>query len=242
MADLTTNLTEDPVARPSRRNVLVGTAWAVPVVMGVGATPAMAASGDSLAITSVSVSPAATGGASVPSRTINMATPATATVTVSGTATAGVQVYVSTGSYNSTAVTATGGNWSVTIPATQVSTWSDGTHTFSATVVAGNKPTATSTLTVIKDTQKPSITGTPAVTYFGTRSPKRVTFSGTMSEPGRVTVTWRTYSTTVTTSGPTNAWSGEWSGMSNNDSGTFSAAPVDSAGNPGTSYTRTFTA
>lgn len=43
MADLT-DLTENSVGRPSRRKVLVGTAWAVPVVMGVGATPAMAAS------------------------------------------------------------------------------------------------------------------------------------------------------------------------------------------------------
>lgn len=43
MSDLT-DLTENCVGRPSRRQVLVGTAWAVPVVMGVGATPAMAAS------------------------------------------------------------------------------------------------------------------------------------------------------------------------------------------------------
>ncbi|SMO44905.1 hypothetical protein [Propioniciclava tarda] len=43
MSDLT-DLTENSVGRPSRRQVLVGTAWAVPVVMGVGATPAMAAS------------------------------------------------------------------------------------------------------------------------------------------------------------------------------------------------------
>lgn len=43
MSDLT-DPTESSVGRPSRRKVLVGTAWAVPVVMGVGATPAMAAS------------------------------------------------------------------------------------------------------------------------------------------------------------------------------------------------------
>jgi len=43
MSDLT-DRTENSVGRPSRRQVLVGTAWAVPVVMGVGATPAMAAS------------------------------------------------------------------------------------------------------------------------------------------------------------------------------------------------------
>ena len=43
MADVN-DLIEDSPKRLSRRNVLVGTAWAVPVVMGVGATPAMAAS------------------------------------------------------------------------------------------------------------------------------------------------------------------------------------------------------
>lgn len=43
MSDLT-DPTESSLGQPSRRKVLVGTAWAVPVVMGVGATPAMAVS------------------------------------------------------------------------------------------------------------------------------------------------------------------------------------------------------
>lgn len=43
MPDLT-DRTESSLGRPSRRQVLVGTAWAMPVVMGVGATPAMAVS------------------------------------------------------------------------------------------------------------------------------------------------------------------------------------------------------
>jgi len=43
MADAN-DLIEDSPKHLSRRNVVVGTAWAVPVVMGVGATPAFAAS------------------------------------------------------------------------------------------------------------------------------------------------------------------------------------------------------
>lgn len=38
------DLNEDSTAKLSRRNVVVGTAWAVPAIMVVGAAPAMAAS------------------------------------------------------------------------------------------------------------------------------------------------------------------------------------------------------
>lgn len=48
-----TDLNADSPAKLSRRNVVVGTAWAVPAIALVGAAPAMAATGGSL--TSVTV-------------------------------------------------------------------------------------------------------------------------------------------------------------------------------------------
>ncbi|WP_203568214.1 hypothetical protein [Aestuariimicrobium ganziense] len=44
MADLNTVL-DDQTGKVSRRNVMIGTAWAVPTIMTVGAAPAVAASG-----------------------------------------------------------------------------------------------------------------------------------------------------------------------------------------------------
>ncbi|GAA2168166.1 hypothetical protein FHX52_1945 [Humibacillus xanthopallidus] len=222
--------TSETNERPSvaRRRVLKAGAWSVPAVAIVGSTPAFAATGDAIAITSVVVSPQAVG-ALIPTRYINIGNAPTATVTVSGTATAGVQVYVKTGSYTSSNVTASGGTWSVVIPSSVVAGWSDGVHTFTATVASGNKPSVTATQTVIKDTVRPTVLATQATISTNNQTG---TISGTKSEAGTVVVsvaglTMGTYSYASATQ-----WSVTWSGGSN-QAYTGSVAVTDDAGNSG---------
>lgn len=137
MADLTTNLTEDPVARPSRRNVLVGTAWAVPVVLGVGAAPAMAAS---LAWT-----------IALPTSSIDLAYyNAHTNFTVTGTGVSGQVVTLSvTGiSPNPTANVDANGNWTIAIPTASLP---EGTITFQPT--SGSAAFTPTTRSATKDTR-----------------------------------------------------------------------------------------
>lgn len=188
-----------------RRTVLKGAAWSVPAVVAVGATPAFAATGDSVTIESVTVAPTAT---EAPDTSYINLSNQDATVTVTGTATDGVTLVVTaTGGYTSGAITATGGVWSVDIPAGSLAS---GTVNFTATVNPGF-PSVTSPLTVTKDVVAPD----PAVSIVYNPPPtKTLVVTWTLSaldngtedvQSGQLVVTGGTIgsTTTVTTSGST---------------------------------------
>jgi hypothetical protein len=231
----------------NRRTITRGIGWGVPAVMVLGATPAFAATGDAVAITNVTVFPAATGTITAPlvaDRTINLATPATATVTVTGTATPGVDVRVTSGAYTSDAVTATGGNWSITIPAGIVSEWNDGSHTFTAIVVAGNKPSATTALTVVKDTVAPL----PTITVAHNDKAKVLTISGTLGAANAAsadiasgTVTGMVKNQTVNSTVTTSPWSFTVASVNKNEKYSLTIQQRDAAGNVGSAQANGWT-
>lgn len=221
-----------------RRTLLKGAAWSVPAVVVVGATPAFAATGDVVAITSVTVNTQPTG---APNTSYINISNQNSTVTVVGTATPGVQIVVTaTGGYTSDPVTATGGDWQVIIPAGSLA---QGVLSFTATVTVGGFPDVTSPQTVTKDTDAPAPgISTPSYAQAPT---KTLTVTGTLStassptaDAASGTLTGGPISPVTVTGSP---WTHVFSDVNNNQSFTFVVTQLDGAGNSGSATLPLFT-
>ncbi|AQP45769.1 hypothetical protein [Tessaracoccus flavus] len=211
-----------------RRTIARGIGWGVPAVMVLGATPAFAASGDTVTFGSVVVNDSPEG---APSNYYINESNLASTVTVSGTATPGATVTISATGGFSVGVVAAGGSWSYEIPAASLP---QGTIACTAAVAGPPKVSVAGPNTVVKDTVAPTIAST---TYQGTGSPKKLTFSGALVETtavsGTVSITTddgKTYSdqNVSYTAAP---WTVTFEGISNNVNYTVTAVLRDAAGN-----------
>jgi len=231
MADLN-DLIEDSNAKLSRRNVVVGTAWAVPAIMAVGAAPAFAASNTPLAIT----------GQPLPTIFSGNVT----SYTISGTGPTGKVVAVTAAlGLGSVSVTATpnpvgaAGTWSATF---NLSSLEQGTVTFTASVTS---PADNATATALKDTSLPNVT---VSTLGAENNHKKGTLSGGMGnaagDAATVTITLSpatiaagialTGTTQYTGGTPPTGWNRTWTGPNGPTAFGVTVTQVGSHGNVGT--------
>lgn len=211
MAELD-DLIEDPTARTSRRKVLVGVAWAVPVVMAVGATPASATSATSASVT-------------LQTTRAYIRKEDVAQFPFKGTGPARATITVTSGNRSQSVTAGQQGNWSMKFDASSLA---DGVNlAFTATATG---TTSSQTITITKDTEAPALTlgQSAAAAASGT-------ISGSMGQKSSPTAD-KPVTVSFSVGAPTKrkltqgrgTWSLTWTGAS---AGTITVQQKDGAGN-----------